>query len=822
MPDSRVLNKGDILFTQGENPTRFFIMQDGEVEVLSAPEEFMGLDGELIADKSVRVCTIKGKAMLVGFSGLLTSPYTNTLRALAPTQIVEYPIAQGGYKGVAQRDVNGAMNMLRQLFNNYMIAQNSMKKVAALYVKLCQIDDNMLLLFNSLSPGSGSDNLNRKSDDLYSVFSFGKGKVPENITIDFIIEERGSLLKKNYSEGINAEVLGADYMDVIKRLLKLEPQLLSEVFKGDPELPVSIFISLVKALRTLLLSTHNVIEKFNRKSKSMFEVQDGWSFFLASQGGIEAWSSTGRLSADFFSKLQQVLSRIDAMSVEVAGKSLKVYAGFAGVSAALEKSDKSSAPQKTEIEEASAEKESGAISATPVISTGLQKSIYQIFEFSMVEKEFQNRLLKLLNDFKNLKNPLSSESEERKVRRHITQMYWDLYKQVFVRTKIESSIPRPVKLMLTFGFLDDELLTPEQLSDLNDLGRIRERESKAPIYHEYEFLSKIYAGAEEPSITEMGLNYEAFLREQEKYQKKGKPGEGRGDRGSEDENLNKTLHEIQQRLASASAVCSGSTATAFPILYSELVRGNMRNLYQSKDKVDSLIKKLADIDFSLFWRETVLKLDSAREIIKEEILPYFVLLPICGSKTFLWQELSGNSKRSMGRIMVPILFTGDIERSMMHTFACFRWELNRSIKGAMWADPIEGGLSGEYFDYVNTFKKNSKLSPEMKEKIALRFKSLRTNRDRFADDYMLWVEYEREGIMKLNTVVREMFFKHVPFKREIRDQLENMPAFNKSANRYRNVQNREIVSYENRFKKYLDATGSYPGPIEKYMNFLKM
>jgi hypothetical protein len=140
----------------------------------------------------------------------------------------------------------------------------------------------------------------------------------------------------------------------------------------------------------------------------------------------------------------------------------------------------------------------------------------------------------------------------------------------------------------------------------------------------------------------------------------------------------------------------------------------------------------------------------------------------------------------------------------------------------MWADPIEGGLSGEYFDYVNTFKKNSKLSPEMKEKIALRFKSLRTNRDRFADDYMLWIEYEREGIMKLNAVVREMFFKHIPFKREIRDQLENMPAFNKSANRYRNVQNREIVSYENRFKKYLDANGSYPGPIEKYMNFLKM
>ena len=54
----------------------------------------------------------------------------------------------------------------------------------------------------------------------------------------------------------------------------------------------------------------------------------------------------------------------------------------------------------------------------------------------------------------------------------------------------------------------------------------------------------------------------------------------------------------------------------------------------------------------------------------------------------------------------------------------------------MWGDPIEGGVTGEYFDYVNNFRKNSKLSTEAKEKIRDRFKALRTNRDRFADDYL--------------------------------------------------------------------------------------
>jgi hypothetical protein len=139
----------------------------------------------------------------------------------------------------------------------------------------------------------------------------------------------------------------------------------------------------------------------------------------------------------------------------------------------------------------------------------------------------------------------------------------------------------------------------------------------------------------------------------------------------------------------------------------------------------------------------------------------------------------------------------------------------------MWADPVEGGITGEYFDYVNTYKKNSRLTQEMKEKITERFKSLRTNRDRFADDYLQWIFNEKDGIMKLNTLVREMFFKHVPFKKDVRENLEGMPAFTQMASRYKNISARNYAAYERKFKKYLDA-GGYPPEIQKYMNYLKM
>ena len=327
----------------------------------------------------------------------------------------------------------------------------------------------------------------------------------------------------------------------------------------------------------------------------------------------------------------------------------------------------------------------------------------------------------------------------------------------------------------------------------------------------------ISEGKVEPSITEMGLTYQGHLEEMEKHKTK----KDREQEQKVDENIGKVMYEIGQRLATTSAICSGSTATAFPILTSLMVRGNLKQMYTSKRKIETITKEVRDIDFSVFYRETVLKIGDAREIIEEEVIPYFILLPIFGSRTLLWQDMTGTNKRSRGRIVVPIFFMGDLTRSLVHTFASFRWELNRDIKGAMWADPIDGGVTGEYFDYVNTFKKMSKLSQEAKEKIDERFRGIRNNRDRFADDYIQWVLYEKDGIMKLNNVVRDMFFRHVPFRKELRQRLEEMPAFTQPATRYKNVHKREVEAYERRFKKYQNAQGELPEEIKKFFEFLE-
>jgi hypothetical protein len=145
------------------------------------------------------------------------------------------------------------------------------------------------------------------------------------------------------------------------------------------------------------------------------------------------------------------------------------------------------------------------------------------------------------------------------------------------------------------------------------------------------------------------------------------------------------------------------------------------------------------------------------------------------------------------------------------------------MQGAMWADPIEGGLTGAFYDYVQFFRKNPRLSPEAKEKLHERIKGVRNNmKELFCEDYIMWVLYEREGTMKLNSVVRDIFYRNIPFKKELRDHLETMPAFIELANKFKNVRSRKVKEYDNKFKKYRDVSGNLPPTLQKFMDYLKL
>lgn len=803
------LKAGDILFVQGENPSGLFMLQEGTLEILSASDEYDGLDRSIIISKSVRVGLLSGRALLSGFSAHLTGAYRKSVRAMTDASLARYPLPRGGIQGFADSDPGQALNILKHVYNNIKAVNGIIAKYARLYQTLCMMSDNMALMYREMSETNACERLHRAAEDLHRKYKSKGGAFPAEFDARFLINDGSPFLEKKYQlpEAVK-EHPQTKYDDFILKTLQLEQNVVVSMFRSDATMAASMYDGLTESLMASLDRVEKIRHYIDNELAVLFGDDDSWASYLVDRGGVNEWERSGKCSADFIKNLLGLLVKLNALYEELTGR--KMTALFPGI----RKIHGHYSSARTEGGEAEPRREAPA-----VISAGaLNKSIHQIFEFALMPKDFRTRMLKLLNEFKSSKNPFNTEQEGRKLRRQITALYWDLYKQVYIRSRSESAVPRPVQMMLNFGFLDEGLLEEQQVTELSDLSRSREKSRDIPVLLETEFLSMIYEGKVEPSITEMGLTYQGHLEELEKHRTK----KEREQETKVDENVGKVMYEIGQRLATTAAICSGSTATAFPILTALMVRGSLKQIYTDKRKIETVTREVRNIDFSVFYRETVLKIGDAREIIQEEVVPYFILLPIFGTRTLLWQDMTGTNKRSRGRIVVPIFFMGDLMRSLVHTFASFRWELNRDIKGAMWADPIEGGVTGEYFDYANTYKKMSKLSQEAKEKIDEKFRGIRNNRDRFADDYTQWVLYEKDGIMKLNNVVREMFFRHIPFRKDLRTRLEAMPAFTQPATRYKNVHKKEVEAYERRFKKYQNEAGELPEELKKFFEFLNL
>ncbi len=814
-----VLKNGQIILLQGQVPVDFVMLHSGSVEILGASDEYNGLGSDIIISKSHRVAVIKTNGLISGLNSTPDQPYRKSLRAAGEVTVSRIPFSGGSFQSMAAADPMTIVNILRQLYSRSSVSISESGKLGKLFQNISMISDNLSLIYKEISQSNAAEELHSRAEMLHGNFSSSGGNLPEQFTARFLVTDNSRFLSRRYEiPGESLDSINRGEMaEFMKKLLRLPPKITGTMVRTDPAIAIDMYRMMADVYLKVLDRIDTAAESIDRELGNLFGESASWSEYLVAGNGLKEWNASGRLSPDFLKNFLSLLVKINGLYEEMMGcKMTAICPGIRQIHQCF-------TTQKAQpVGSSSSGTVEAAVGRAPAVKkaalvTGYNQSMQQIFEFAMVEKETQKQMLKLLNDFKNSKNPFNTESDGRKLRRQIARLYWGIYKQAYIRAKSEAKIPKPVQLMLRFGFFDEDLIEPEQLQELNDLIRSNETSEEFPILYEEEFLSLIYDQAEMPSITEMGLSYEAHLREEEKHK-------SRKDRKKEqvvDENIKKTIYEIEQRLASTAAVCSGSTSTAFPILTSHAIKGSLSGLYVSKKKIEDLVQGLRKVDFSAFYRETVLKMGDAREIVKEEILPYIILLPVFGTRTLLWQELSGTNKRTRGRIVVPIFFLGDLKKNLAHTIACFRWELNRTMKGAMWADPIEGGVTGEFFDYVNTYKKNSNLSAEAKEKIKEKFRSLRTNRDRFAEDYMMWVMFEKDGIMKLNAVVREMFFKHIPFPHALRERLENMPAFTKYATRYKNISKKNMEAYERRFKKYQNKDGELPPEISHFLEFMK-
>ena len=409
----------------------------------------------------------------------------------------------------------------------------------------------------------------------------------------------------------------------------------------------------------------------------------------------------------------------------------------------------------------------------------------------------------------------------------IMSAYWNLLESII--PKITTGLPEPKKLMIRFGILLPSILSPEQRSIMSRI--ILENETGEPVYYIDEWFEKIARGLVNPSAQDevkasksndnqriMGLVEKArgqrdfeinIIRnkmgdlaacEQEllsgaqelsKHNIRQPLGIQEGYTPAQREilkNLNSLIRQISsfdreiagmyrdlekaesnleslkekaEELGGVSMVdsktilsefntfrqmakmCVGRQGNHMPVLMKQYFRASLRDI-GTRENVIRLMADVEKLDQTVFCR--TYKQETNR------IVPHVILVPSYGDRGICWEPFERfNKATSRGRIAIP-MYPKDIREAVITALGDLRWQVAKEKAQHYW---MEEGLTGRYYQWFS----DRKLKGDVKE--------------RFVQDYILWITRESEGTQKLEREVRGIFWRYIPFPDELREKLKN-------------------------------------------------
>ncbi len=450
----------------------------------------------------------------------------------------------------------------------------------------------------------------------------------------------------------------------------------------------------------------------------------------------------------------------------------------------------------------------------------LRGSLDKILIFSEIGEEKSEKMHQLINTFKITTDKMAADNESRMLRKKLADLFYELYELVFIKAAKTGDNSRLIDMFLKYGYVDENLLTKEQLMELYYLKEIPNNE-RCKVYNVREWLTEIYEGRKEPSRNEFDMDYVESLRELKKTTKMTE--EEQKDYLNNMEN--KLFFEIRNMFRSNHKLVSGQITVFVPILHKDMFIKTIKKSYVSTTLVNRAIDDIVSIDYSAFYRE-VLYVDAKKGIEKErimkEVMPDIILMPTCGIGGVMWQETATKKKDTKARFLLPIFCSVSIDDILVSVVAKYRWEICRSIQGLSWNDIREKSLTSEYSDYIQFYRKQKDLTEQAKEKIRNQIQKGRNNlREIFSMDYEVWIKSESKGGIRLNKVVRNILYMNCPFNKEIREKLKNQPAFTEIANKYNALTMKKAKDIENHYISLKKNNVEITEELETNLKFYK-
>ena len=203
-----------------------------------------------------------------------------------------------------------------------------------------------------------------------------------------------------------------------------------------------------------------------------------------------------------------------------------------------------------------------------------------------------------------------------------------------------------------------------------------------------------------------------------------------------------TLAQEYETVKQMTKLCIGRQGNHFPLLTRDYFHGGIKDM-GTRENVVKLMAWIESIDCEAFCRPYKTTL--------HRIVPFVLLVPCYGDSGICWEPFDRyNRASSRGRIAIP-MFPKNLQTAVITAVADLRWQVAKEKASFYW---MEEGLTGNYYQWFTA----KKIRGDVKEY--------------FIQDYVVWVTKESEAIQKLDKEVRAIFWRFMPFSKEIKDKLK--------------------------------------------------
>lgn len=810
-------SKGDILCYQNELSDELYILLSGQLEVLATDSDTK--DKKNLINMSSRIAIIDTPKTPFGeISFILKQPRTASIRALTDGTCAVFKGSMEELSNLIKSNPQIGISIALTVIKRYKKCKEILLTANNLFKEIQILNDNFSYTYYKFVKSAKTGEQISKEHKNDDIFKYGKqleeriissGQTPPNqLSIALLETDLGKLFNKKYGITNLATPGNIDYELALffENLLAVPIEYLNVIMATRPFV---IYFMSQKLVKYILIFNARVLEseKIVEKEFSRFAGENGC--FAKLYGLYKEFKEAEIPNLTLFERIitvgvKSIKSKMDKY-LDIWGKPFTQF----DKDFKTRLNDLLAAEQKIE-EQKYQEHKARIIEASEFNPTN---QLEKLMSIDYIPQHIKDNLKNSYNEYLKISDKFETGGEPKKIKKNLIEKYWDFAKCIYKKYLSTGDIAPYELYMIRFGILDDLLLDDKTINAFK-LVKYDTESSKYPIYYVDEWIERIYNQNDEPSINELGQTYKEYLKE---------AGIAETSLSSEEFNWNFGNYEIDSMLKSAVKTCAGSLSTQIPMLDKDFIVGNPESILLNKERLEKIIDTILAKTYSLFYREVRVIYESQKsDYIRKEIAPVFILIPVAGSRVVCWQELVGGNKSSRGRILVPILPTENIENMLKWGLACFNWELNKSIAGYSWGDPIEGGMTGKYFDYTSTYKQNKDINDETKTQINDLFKKYTTTRERFAAEYMLWYDYESEAIVKLNKLSREIFYMYVPFTKKIRDKLAKTPTFEHLARRFDNLAKKDLQVLETKIKKLQIDNMKVPQELIDAMNYYKI